>query len=226
MNTAIQNTEEFLKNIPKTMTIDGDKIIISDTIKNSEITVSQGANLHFIAFLEKGWEEKQTLNFKLEGKNSSVTFIGLILGSDEEQFPFETISTHTSKNTRAKYLIRGAMFDSSGVNYKGNLKIEKQAEQTDSYLAHHTLMLSDKASTNTIPSLEIEADDVKAGHAATVGKVDDNTLYYLQSRGLGKRAATDILIKGFMETDLSKIPNTEIRDLLAKEIENSLEKLI
>ena len=116
------------------------------------------------------------------------------------------------------------MFDQSEVDYKGNITIKPKANLTNAYLAHHTLMLSKNAKTHTIPSLEIQADDVKAGHAATIGNVDEDLIFYLESRGLDKKSAQNLLIKSFMENDIKKIPDKKIQTILKKEIKKLLTK--
>lgn len=221
---SIKTRKEFLKQLPSKLRVsaNGDQIILADSLQTSDIHIPANTRLTFVALLQKGWEENQILNFHCDGQNSEINFIAFILAKDNEKFPFETISNHTVPHTNGYYTVRGAMFDKSEVNYRGQLNIRPKAQITDSYLAHHSLMLSKDAKVNTIPSLEIEADDVKAGHAATIGKVDEDMLFYLASRGIDKKQGQHILIQGFMENDLKKIPNEEIQQLLAKEIETSL----
>lgn len=223
-NSALKSRPEYLKTLPAKLEIEanGEQIILTDSLNQSDIHIPENTHLTFIALLQKGWEEKQTLNFYCDGQNSSITFLAFILAKNSEQFPFETISNHTVPHTNAYYYVRGAMFDKSQVNYRGQLNIRPKAQITDSYLAHHSLMLSKDAKVVTIPCLEIEADDVKAGHAATLGKVDEDMLFYLNTRGIDKNEAQHMLIQGFMEADLKKIPNEEIQQLLAKEIANAL----
>ncbi|MBI2634480.1 SufD family Fe-S cluster assembly protein [Candidatus Peregrinibacteria bacterium] len=193
------------------------------SLTTSTINIPADTNLTYVAFLKKGWRETQKLQFNFTGENSTLNFIALILGLGEETFPFETISNHEIPHTNAYYNIRGVMFDKSQVYYRGSLNIKKSAQLTDCYLAHHTLMLSKNAKTHTIPSLEIEADDVKAGHAATIGKVDEDILFYLASRGINKKQGQSMLIKGFLETDLKKISDPNIQLILAKNIEEALQ---
>lgn len=202
------------------------KTLIVNTLETSEINLEADASLSLIAVIHEGWEENKILTFNLLGKNSSLTFIALILAKGNSSFPFETISNHKNTNTSAACYVRSAMFDSSSINYKGILIIPKTSQITDSYLAHHSLMLSDKAKVVTIPSLEIEADDVKAGHAATIGRVDDELLFYLTSRGISKAEANDMLIRGFIEADIDKIDSEEARKLVLAEVQDKLECLI
>lgn len=199
-----------------------EEITVVHTLKTEDIHVPANTRLTYVALLQEGWEEKQTLNFHCDGENSEVNFVALILAKGEQNFPFETISNHSVPHTNAYYTIRAAMFDKSRVDYRGQLNIRKKAQLTDSYLAHHSLMLSKNAKVTTIPCLEIEADDVKAGHAATIGKVDEDMLFYLATRGIGKEEAQHMLIQGFMEADLKKIPDEKIQQQLVKEIEECL----
>ncbi len=221
---SLTTASEFIGTLPEILTIkDGEeRLILANKITGGDINIGRDCNVTIVALLTEGWEEKKTLNFNFNDENSTLTFIALIIGADQNKFPLETISNHNAKHTNAYYYIRSAMFDRSQVNFKGNLIIKPGAQLTDSYLAHHTLMLSKDAKTNTIPCLEIEADDVKAGHAATVGKVDEHLMFYLQSRGLSKAEAEDVLIKGFMESELQKIDSEEIRMILSAEIEKYL----
>lgn len=211
-----------LKTLPKKLTINQTQILITNSLQTSDIIINENANLTLVALLKKGFHEPQKINFHLKGENSQVTFLGLIIGRNDEKFHFETISNHTVPNTNAYYYIRAAMFDRSEIDYKGNLIIKPKAQITDCYLAHHTLMLSRDAKTNSIPSLEIEADDVKAGHAATIGKVDDDMIFYFQSRGIDKKQAQEMLIQGFLENDLKKIPNEEAQKTLTQAIADLL----
>jgi hypothetical protein len=143
------------------------------------------------------------------------------LGEEKDDLAYTFCAKKFEMNILAVsyYYLRTALFDQSKVDYRGTLVIKPHAQQTDSYLAHHTLMLSPKARTETEPCLEIEADNVAAGHAATIGRVDEDMLFYLRSRGISTPEAHQMLIQGFMQADLQKIPNTELRKALAEEIQ-------
>lgn len=206
------------------------KLIITDKISSQIIQVKRDQTLNYILFLNKGWLEnrnsiprpRRKLTFEFKEENATLHFLAIMVGKNQEKFSFETISIHKNRNTRAYYTVRSALFDESEVNYKGDIKIEKNSHSTDCYLSHHTLMLSKKAKVNTIPCLEIESDDVKAGHAATIGKIDEELAFYLESRGLDKKSAKILLIKNFLENDLKHIPDEKAQKLLIKKIEKSL----
>lgn len=198
------------------------KLTITDKFPAKPILVKRDQTLGYVLFLDKGWHEKRTLNFEFKEENATLHFLAIMIGKKQEKFPFETISTHKNRNTRAYYTVKSALFDESEVDYLGNLKIEKTAHSTDCYLAHHTLMLSKNAKTNTIPCLEIETDDVKAGHAATIGNIDEELAFYLESRGLDKKSAKILLIKNFLESELKHIPDEKAQKSLVEKIEKAL----
>lgn len=182
------------------------KLMIVRGATDSNIVLEEGSQLTYVLFANEGWGGVPKIVFDLKGKNSEVVFLGFLVGRGKSRFGFETVSNHSAQQTKAHFYLRAAMFDESLVDYKGNLVIPKGAQMTDTYLAHHTLLLSNKSRARTIPALEIEADDVKAGHAATIGKVDKELMFYLTSRGISPGDAEAMLISGFFETQLRMIP--------------------
>jgi Fe-S cluster assembly scaffold protein SufB len=196
--------------------------LITNELTNSHINLKENANLTMIAILKKGWNNKRKVEFSLEGRNSKINFIAIIIGKNSNKFLFETISKHKSQNTNGLYKIRCVLLDESQINYIGNIKIEKQANNTDTSLEHHTLMLSKEAKTNTLPCLEIKNDNVKASHSATVQELNENETFYLKSRGIDKKQCEDIIIKGFLQKDIKNLKNKKIQQLIIKEIEKAL----
>lgn len=199
-----------------------EKILIIDSIENSTITLEAGSRLTFILLSFNGWTGLKRLAFEFTGPGSELTFLCFMVGKNQNIFQFETFSKHLSTQTKAHFFLRSVMFDSSMVDYKGNLNIHKKAQLTDTYLSHQTLLLSDKARARTIPALEIEADDVKAGHAATIGKVDKDLMFYLQSRGINKMEAEQMLISGFFEEQLRLIPDHSLQEKIRQELTHQL----
>jgi len=183
--------------------------------------VNSGVQLNYIYLGTEGCKPEK-LRFELRGKDSEVTFLGFIVGKDSHKFNFETEVVHKSPESKARIGVQAALYDRSRVNFRGNLAIAKNAVGSDTYLGHHTLLLSDNARTHTLPALEIEADDVKAGHAATVGKVNADDMYYLNCRGIGKKMAEQLLIIGFFEKQLSLVEDVDLRNSLRQAIIKSL----
>ncbi len=196
-----------------------EKNVVVTDLQDCEFVIQANSKLIFVALLPKGFPEKRKLCFNFQGSHSELTCIILTIGTNDDQFDLETVSDHGVSNTKAHYYLRSLLFDQSRVNYEGKLLIKKGGTQTDTYLAHHSLLLSPNAKVRTIPSLEIEANEVKAGHAATIGRVDDEMLFYLESRGIEKKEAIRLLIKSFVEIDLKKIPNEEVKNMVLRALE-------
>lgn len=160
-----------------------------------------------------GKENEMSFNFILSNPGANITVLGLLLGNGSNQLNLNINVVHSARNTKSIILLKGAITDTSKINFEGLVKIEKNAKQTDAYLACHLLLLSEMAKGRAIPSLEILENDIKAGHATTVGRVDDIQLFYLMSRGIEKEKAKKIIVKGFFQSIVEKMPQKFIKDL-------------
>lgn len=187
-------------------------------LESGTINIPANTELTIIAVLKKGWEGIRTLNFNFEGEQSTLHFFAYTIGKNSDQFTLRTNSNHHKGHTNAYYTVRSAMSDKSQIDYLGQLNIHPQAQVIDTHLGHHTLLLSPHAKAKTTPSLEIEADDVKAGHSASIGNLDQDVLFYLKSRGLNEETAKDLMIKGFIQADIAKIDDENIRQQVANEL--------
>lgn len=196
--------------------------LITTQIENCEINIPSKTDLTFIAILKKGWEGTKTLNFNFNGKSATLNFLAFVIGKNTEKFDLKTNSNHFAGETNAYYTVKTVLFDHCEMDYVGYLNIHKNAQIIDSHLSHHTLLLSPDAKIKTIPSLEIEADDVKAGHSASIGRIDDEMLFYLKSRGIGEKEAKALLVQGFIKKGIDKIPEEKIRRILDKELSIAL----
>jgi Fe-S cluster assembly protein SufD len=191
------------------------EIIFAKSIESSKIILDDGANLVYVLIADEQKTGRALIEFDL-GKRSEVKFYGFIIGKNREAFNFETVARHTAPGSKSNFNLRSAMFDRSSLDYKGNLNIEKDAQQSDAYLATRTLLMSENSRVNAIPALEILADDVKAGHAATIGKIDDESLFYLQCRGLAKADAEKVMLEAFFGAQVNMLADENVRDSLKK----------
>jgi len=193
------------------------KNILLTDIDNTEIYLNKNTVLNLAIVTKKGSIEPKNINFTLE-ENSHLNFLTIILGKKNNKFLFTTTANHISKNTTSNCIIKSAIFDESIVDYKGKIKITDEGENTVSHLTHKSLMFSENAKVNTLPSLEIEADSVKAGHSASVGKMDEEMLFYLQSRGLNTNSAKNLLLRSFLEEDIEQFNDKNLLQLIKKEL--------
>lgn len=187
-------------------------ILFLDTIPDKTIVLKEDEELAIVGLITTGWPGVRNLIINAKGRGSHCQCIFFILGTNNSSFDAKIQAIHAAPKTQIKARIRSALTDKSSCSIEGAWSIEKNASGADTYFSHHTLLLSQDASAKTAPFLEIKTDDVKAGHAASVGKVDGDALFYLLSRGLAEPEARMMLVQGFFETELAAIENEKIKD--------------
>ena len=144
-------------------------------------------------------EGEKRLDVILAGENASIEIIGLVLGKLDEEKSLETYITHAAPNTKSNVNVRAVLRGKAKFDFRGNVRIEKGAKGADAYLRSDALLFDDAKMGDDTPALEILEPDVKAGHAATIGKVDEQMLFYLMTRGLSRSEAERLLIQGFVK---------------------------
>jgi Fe-S cluster assembly protein SufD len=151
--------------------------------------------------------------------------LGILWGHGKQHTHYHTVQDHIAPHTTSDLLYKGALTDSARSVFTGTIRVVKGANGTDAYQANRNLLLSDKASSFPSPNLEIEANEVRCTHGATVGQVDEDQLFYLMSRGLPKELATRMIVEGFFEDVLGREPVESIRDNLRNLIERKLDEV-
>jgi Fe-S cluster assembly protein SufD len=154
-----------------------------------------------------------------EGEGAEAKLSGCYFGDGSQHFDFHTYQNHKIGNSTSDLLFKGALRGRARTIYQGLIKIHPNAQRSDAYQANRNLILSDKARADSIPSLEIEANDVRCTHGATVGQVDDEQLFYLMARGLTRHEAEKLIIGGFFAPVLDRIPSESLRDLVTAAVE-------
>lgn len=147
----------------------------------------------------------------LEGVGAESEMLGLYLGADRQHLAFHTLQRHLARHTISDLLYKGALRDRAHAVYMGLIQVLPSAQQSDAYQANRNLILGGRARADSIPMLEIEANDVRCTHGSTTGKVDEDQLFYLMSRGLSRAEATALIIEGFFEPLLARIPLDQVR---------------
>jgi len=165
---------------------------------------------------------KTRVEASLVGEGSNAELKAIYFASGEQFFDFHTLQDHRVGNTRSDLLFKGALQDVSRTVYAGLIKIAKHAARSDAYQANRNLVLSDKAKATSIPMLEIDNNDVRCTHGATVGPVDPEHLFYLRSRGIPEATAKRMLIQGFFGDVLDRIPFGHARRLVEAELESRI----
>ncbi len=200
------------------------KFLFLNTIPDKTITLKNNEEIVIIGLITKGWEGTRHLIINAKGSGSACQCIFFILGTNDYSYAAKIEAIHSAPNTQIKARIRSALTDKSSCSIEGAWSIEKKAGGANTYFSHHTLLLSQNSWAKTAPFLEIKTDNVKAGHAASVGKIDEDALFYLCSRGLSEPQARALLVQGFIETELTAIEDEKIKDTVRTAVTDFLTK--
>lgn len=160
----------------------------------------------------------------LVDKNAKNTVGGIYLSDGEQMHDFKVLTNHLEPECKSSQYFRGALNASSQVNIRGKVYVAKNAQKTDAYQINKSILLSKNAKINVKPELEIYADDVKCGHGASSGQLDDNALFYMQSRGIEEKESRNLLVGAFLNEALNQITFDEIKDLCESRVMKWLEK--
>ena len=162
------------------------------------------------------------LNARLLGPGANSDMLGLYFGDDDQHFDFNTSQDHVAGNARSDLLYKGALDGEARGVFRGIIRVHDGAQGTDAYQTNRNLLLSDKAEADSLPNLEIGADDVKCSHGATIGQLDQEMLFYLMSRGLGREHAERLVVLGFLGEVLSRLPLGGVVEKVTAAIESKL----
>jgi Fe-S cluster assembly protein SufD len=156
---------------------------------------------------------------RLEGPGARSDMLGLYFARGRQHFDHNTRQDHVSAHANSDLLYKGALFDRSKTIFRGVIRVFPGAQRTDAYQTNRNLLLSDRAEAVSLPNLEIEADDVKCSHGATVGQLDEEEMFYLRSRGLTREQAEKLVIFGFFGEVLDRLPLPGVVEELKRAIE-------
>lgn len=179
------------------------------SIKNAQLGKNATLNWTFGAFGSAFHRLHSSTFFQGEGANAETLAASLSRGS--QHIDITTNAHHEVPHTSNNILAKGVLLDESTSVYRGLIRIDPGAQQTNSYLSDKMLMVGEKALANSIPSLQIEANDVKASHGSTTGQIDEGELFYLMSRGLTRSEAEHLIVQGFFAPVFERIKNEELK---------------
>jgi Fe-S cluster assembly protein SufD len=158
----------------------------------------------------------------LEEPGAHSEMLGVYFTDGSQHFDHRSLQDHAAPNGTSDLLYKGALKEASRVVYSGLIHIRPGARQSDALQTNRNIVLSDQAKADSIPNLEIENNDVRCGHAASVGPVDQDELFYLQTRGIPEREAERLIVKGFFQEVLDRVTLPEVRAGLETAIEDEL----
>jgi len=161
---------------------------------------------------------KYRVDAELNGPGSDVLLDGIYYPAEDQHVDLRTVQTHFAPKGSSHALYRGAIRDEAHGVYQGLIYVGEEGVETDAYLTNNNLLLNDGAQADSIPCLQIHTNDVKCSHGSTTGKLNRSEVFYLASRGFSLEEAEEILLQGFFEPIVARLPGDvqeEVRDLIA-----------
>jgi Fe-S cluster assembly protein SufD len=169
---------------------------------------------------------KVRMETKLAGPGSEARVTGGYAGGPGQHLDYDTTQEHAAPNTNSDLAFRGVLAKGSTAVWRGMIKVDPGAQQTDAFQESRNLLLSPEAHADAIPGLEILADDVRCTHAAAIAQVDKDQLFYLTSRGLSEADAKSLVIEGFLEALVERLAEGPVRDEISAALERRLSEIL
>jgi len=169
---------------------------------------------------------KVRMETKLAGPGSEARVTGGYAGGPGQHLDYDTTQEHAAPNTNSDLAFRGVLAKGSTAVWRGMIKVDPGAQQTDAFQESRNLLLSPEAHADAIPGLEILADDVRCTHAAAIAQVDKDQLFYLTSRGLSEADAKSLVIEGFLEALVERLAEGPVRDEISAALESRLAEIL
>lgn len=184
--------------------------------------IHQGKDSHvnmFTITLGGAWS-RNNLHFHLKGENTTSILNGLYMLNNNQHVDNHTLVDHFAANCYSDELYKGIVDDESSAAFRGKIHVHPDAQKTNAYQSNRNVLLSNNASINTKPQLEIYADDVKCSHGATTGKIDEEALFYLQARGIPLKQAQQLMVYAFAGETIEKMKLEPVATYINQLIEN------
>ncbi|MBP9838761.1 MAG: Fe-S cluster assembly protein SufD [Proteobacteria bacterium] len=188
------------------------------------LQIVQAANSHFISnyFAFGGKTIRNEIHPILAGEHENCLLNGLTVIKGEQHVDNFTVIDHSKPNCFSREIYKGIYADKSTGAFSGTIIVRQDAQKTNAIQSNKSLLLSDDATINSRPQLKIYADDVKCTHGATVGQLDEDSMFYLRARGIGEKDARNMLINAFASDTLEHITIDELKEILHLEIDKAL----
>ena len=181
-----------------------------------DISLDKNSHLEYFVYSKGSQFAKHDINCSLNNDYGSVALNGIIDLNDRKHHEIKTVINHNKENCKSYQLIKSVLSDNSKGVYQGKIYVNSVAQKTDGYQLSRALLLNEDVEFNAKPELEIYADDVKCSHGSTSGNIDENSIFYLMSRGLSHAQSKRLLTNGFLNEVIEKITNEDVKSLIKK----------
>ena len=188
--------------------------------------VERDATLDWISLGFGSARGKVRMDTRLAGEGASARVTGAYAGDGQQHLDYDTNQEHASPHTTSDLAFRGVLDDSATAVWRGMIRVDPGAQQTDAFQDNRNLLLSKSAHADAIPGLEIEANDVRCTHAAAVAQIDAEQVHYLRSHGLGEADAKRLVIEGFLEALVERLGDGPIRAAVSVALERRLGEIL
>jgi Fe-S cluster assembly protein SufD len=186
---------------------------------HERVRVGQNSKVDWIFVAQGTHLTKNFSEIDLDGEGAVGKMSGYYFTDGDQHLDHDTQQNHNAPHTTSDLLFKGALKDKSRSVWQGMIYVAPGAQKTDGYQANRNLVLSQNARADSIPGLEIMADDVRCTHGATVGQMEAEHIFYLMARGMSRRAAERLVVDGFFDPILQRIPFEGVRERLKRSIE-------
>jgi Fe-S cluster assembly protein SufD len=181
--------------------------------------VERDAELDWVAGGFGSKKGKTRIQNDLAGQGATSRVTGAYFADGSQHLDYDTFQEHIAPHTTSDFAFKGALRDQATTVWRGMIRVEQDAQKTNAYQENRNLLLSEEAHADSIPGLEILANDVRCTHGATLGQVDRDQLFYLMSRGLSRPEAERLIVRGFFQDILDRIELEPVREALADALE-------
>ena len=182
-------------------------------------TVGRDAELDWVAAGFGSKKGKVRIENDLAGQGATSRVTGAYFADGDQHLDYDTFQEHIAPHTTSDFAFKGALRDTATAVWRGMIRVERDAQKTNAYQENRNLLLSKSAHADSIPGLEIMANDVRCTHGATLGQVDREQLFYLMTRGLSRAEAERLIVRGFFQDVLDRVELESVRDALAAALE-------
>ena len=178
-------------------------------------TLEANAHLRFFGATLGSRLQKSYWEVLLDGAGAEADIAGVCFAEADQHIDHQTLQAHRARDTRSDLLLKVAVRDQARSVYSGLIDVAPEAVHADGYVANRNLLLSEGAKADSIPRLEIKASDVRCGHGATAGHIDDEQRFYFQTRGVRRTDADTLIVRGFLDDVVHRVPHAGVARLIA-----------
>ncbi|MCB9185381.1 MAG: Fe-S cluster assembly protein SufD [Flavobacteriales bacterium] len=201
------------------------EIAEGNLVNTTEVFCQRDANFTTNTFQLSGKLLRNNLNIRLQGENAETHLNGFYMLKGSELFDNHTLVDHLVPHCESNEVYRGILGGKSTGVFNGKVFVHPDAQKTNGYQQNNNILLTDDATMNSKPELEIYADDVRCSHGSTTGQLDEDAVFYLRARGLDEFGATALLLTAFAGEVLNSVSSEELRNILEQKIQAKLKEM-